>query len=149
MIAFADQWLSAGDDRNSNAKLYGRTAAAGKFLSAVGPPGSKAQLAGKFAEIVGHAGPQAEKVLGPTARKTAYRYRGTEKTPDTRAGREYGQGSSRASCHCRLPSRARRSATPSIGEARWSVDSAQQALRVRRRAVRPPGTSGSRVVARC
>jgi len=90
--AFADQWTSAGDDLHSNAKLYGRTKATGEFLSAVGPPGSKAQLAGKFAEIVGNAGPQAENVLGPTARKTAYRYRGTEKTPDRELVREYGVG---------------------------------------------------------
>ena len=39
-----------------------------------------------MAEIVGQYGPQAEQVIGPTARKTAYRYRGTETTPDARAG---------------------------------------------------------------
>ena len=94
---FADQWLNAGEgDRASNAKLYGRTAAAGQFLGQVGPPGSKVQLAGKFAQIVGNAGPQAEMVLGPTTRKTAYRYRGTEKTPERAMVRAYGQGVAQA-----------------------------------------------------
>ncbi len=94
---FAEQWLRAGEgDRASNAKLYGRTAAAGQFLSQVGPPGSKTQLAGKFAQIVGNAGPQAEMVLGPTTRKTAYRYRGTEKTPERAMVRAYGQGVAQA-----------------------------------------------------
>jgi hypothetical protein len=88
---FADQWTNAGEAQNSNKKLYDRTAAAGQFMYQVGPPGSKTQLAGKFAEIVGNAGPQAEMVIGPTARKTAYRYRGTEKTPDSELTSAYKQ----------------------------------------------------------
>jgi hypothetical protein len=88
---FTNQWLDAGDEKNTNARLYGRLASSGEFMSALGPPGSKTQLAGKFAQIVGQAGPQAEAVLGPTTRKTAYRYRGTEKTPDKQMTRAYSQ----------------------------------------------------------
>jgi len=91
--AFTRSWLESGkDDKASNAKLYGRLSATGDFLSTLGPEGSKTQMAGKFAQIIGNAGPQAEAVLGPTARKTAYRYRGTEKTPDRALVRAYGQG---------------------------------------------------------
>jgi hypothetical protein len=39
-------------------------------------------MAAKLAQVVGSHGAEAEQVIGPTARKTAYRYRGTEKTPD-------------------------------------------------------------------
>ena len=88
---FSEAWLKSGGQQNSNEKLYGRLASSGEFLSSVGPPGSKTQLAGKFASIVGSAGPQAEAVLGPTARKTAYRYRGTEKAPERRMVRAYAQ----------------------------------------------------------
>lgn len=101
---FAEQWLKAGEgDRASNARLYGRTAAAGQFLGQVGPPGSKTQLAGKVAQIVGQAGPQAEMVLGPTTRKTAYRYRGTEKTPERGMVRAYAQGVNQAKMYEAIP----------------------------------------------
>lgn len=41
-----------------------------------------AETYGKFAQFVGANGPQAEKVLGPYVQRAAYRYRGTETTPD-------------------------------------------------------------------
>jgi transcription initiation factor TFIIIB Brf1 subunit/transcription initiation factor TFIIB len=88
---FTNAWLSSGEAQNSNAKLYGRLAAGGSFLQGT-HLGPKTEMAGKFASIVGSAGPQAEMVIGPTARKTAYRYRGTEKTPERRMGRAYAQG---------------------------------------------------------
>jgi hypothetical protein len=87
---FAEKWTGAGDQKNSNAKLYGRLAASGDFLQATGL-GPKAQMAGKFASIVGNAGPEAERVLGPTTRKTAYRYRGTEKMPEKKMVSAYAQ----------------------------------------------------------
>lgn len=83
---FADQWTAAGtgegEGQLSNARLYGRVAAGSKFLANVAPAGSKLQMAGVFGEFVGTHGPQAEKVLGPHARASMYRYRGTEKKPD-------------------------------------------------------------------
>jgi hypothetical protein len=88
---WTDDWVKEGDGQNQNARLYQRTKTLGDVAGALGPPGSKVQLAGKMAEIVGQYGPQAENVLGPAARKTAYRYRGTEKTPDKRLVEMYGQ----------------------------------------------------------
>ena len=93
-MKWSDDWLKAGESApmSSNARLYGRTKALGDAAYEMGAPGSKIQLAGKMASIVGQYGPQAEAVLGPSARKTAYRYRGTERTPDKRLVREYAQG---------------------------------------------------------
>lgn len=87
---FAEAWLKPGDNRNSNERLYNRLAASGSLLSAVGGP--KTMMAGKLAQIVGSAGPEAEAVIGPTMRRTAYRYRGTEKTPDRNLVRAYDDG---------------------------------------------------------
>jgi hypothetical protein len=67
---------------SSNARLYGRVEAGSKFLGQIAPAGSKLHMAAAFGEFVGRQGPQAERVLGPSARKALYRYRGTEKTPD-------------------------------------------------------------------
>jgi len=90
---FATQWSQAGDvdTKAANARLYERTYAAGNLANQLGPPGSKVQLAGKMAEIVGEFGPEAEKVIGPSARRTAYRYRGTERAPDPTLVRVYAQ----------------------------------------------------------
>lgn len=84
---FADAWTAAGtgegENQLSNARLYGRVAAGSSFLANVAPAGSKLQMAGVFGEFIGTHGPQAEKVLGPHARASMYRYRGTEKKPDS------------------------------------------------------------------
>jgi hypothetical protein len=40
------------------------------------------QKAAAFAELVGTHGAEAEKIIGPYVRQSAYRYRGTEKSPD-------------------------------------------------------------------
>jgi hypothetical protein len=89
---FVDDWLQAGDPtgKATNQKLYNRMAGSGKFLQQVAPGSPKAQIAGQFAQIVGNHGPEAEAVLGPSARKTAYRYRGTEKTPEKQLVNAYG-----------------------------------------------------------
>ena len=83
MKPFADEWVTAGQgSNNTNQRLYQRTATGSKYLEMVAPQGSKLHMAAKFGQFVGSHGPEAEKVLGPTARRTMYRYRGTEKTPD-------------------------------------------------------------------
>jgi hypothetical protein len=91
--SFADDWTSAGVDNptSSNARLYGRVEAGSRFLGQVAPAGSKLQMAAAFGEFVGRQGPQAERVLGPRARTTLYRYRGTEKTPDKELTEPYNQ----------------------------------------------------------
>jgi hypothetical protein len=59
-------------------RLWSRLGAGAEVLRAV-PGGDKAA---QWASFVGSHGPDAEKVLGPYVRQAAYRYRGTEKTPD-------------------------------------------------------------------
>ena len=88
---FTGGWETAGNARESNSRLFNRLESSGSFLSDVAPKGSKAQIAGKFGQIVGQYGPEAEKVIGPTARKTGYRYRGTEKIPDEELVSVYGR----------------------------------------------------------
>lgn len=81
--AFADRWTNAsGDTQGTNDRTYRRIQAGSELLGQVTPTGSKAHTAAKFGEFVGQYGPEAEKVVGPQMRKTAYRYRGTERTPD-------------------------------------------------------------------
>lgn len=69
---------SSGNDR----RAYRQMAALGSATRALSDPGSDIHLAGAMASIVGRLGPEAEAVLGPGMRRTAYRYRGTERRPD-------------------------------------------------------------------
>ena len=80
----SQDWLGANDTapKMTNQALYNRTDLAGQYIGTVAPNNSKMAAAAKLAEVVGSHGAEAEAVIGPTARKTAYRYRGTEKTPD-------------------------------------------------------------------
>lgn len=87
---FSDDWMRE-DTYNSNVRTYGRIKAGSEYLGQVAPAGSKLQMATSFGEFVGNMGPEAERVMGPTARKTAYRYRGTEKTPDKALVSVYGR----------------------------------------------------------
>jgi hypothetical protein len=87
---FSDDWMRE-DQYNSNIRTYSRIKAGSDYLSRVAPAGSKMQLATEFGSFVGNMGPEAERVIGPTARKTAYRYRGTEKAPDPSLVGSYGR----------------------------------------------------------
>lgn len=81
--AFADRWTDASrDTTGTNARTYRRIQAGSELIAQVTPAGSKAHTAAKFGEFVGQYGPEAEKVVGPQMRRTAYRYRGTERKPD-------------------------------------------------------------------
>lgn len=78
---FQEQWNSRDDrDLGSNERTYRRIGAGAELLGHL--PSDKAKLAGLAGEFVGSYGPEAEKVVGPHMRRTAYRYRGTERTPD-------------------------------------------------------------------
>lgn len=59
-------------------RFFNQMTLGGDILASI--PG--AETYGKFAQFVGANGPQAEKVLGPYVQRAAYRYRGTETTPD-------------------------------------------------------------------
>lgn len=79
---FTERWTDAsGDTKGTNERTYRRIQAGSQLLGDVAP-GPKAQMASQFGQFVGQYGPEAEKVIGPKMRRTAYRYRGTERTPD-------------------------------------------------------------------
>ena len=59
---------------------YGRLRTLGQGLVASNDP--NLQPAGTVARLIGDIGPEAQKALEPGIRRTAYRYRGTERRPD-------------------------------------------------------------------
>lgn len=78
---FADKWHERGaNDDSTNAQTYRRIGAGARVVGMFGGPKTKA--AAQLGQLVGEHGPEAEKVVGPSLRRAAYRYRGTEKTPD-------------------------------------------------------------------
>lgn len=86
---FADQWHAAGNEQGSStASTYRRVEAGGRLLRdltdgpVMSPAQAKLNAAARFAEYAGQYGPEAEKVIGPGMRRTAYRYRGTERRID-------------------------------------------------------------------
>lgn len=90
--SFASEWNAAGaNDAVNNDQLYRRISSGSKFVQDVAPFGSKAAVAGRLGQFVGEHGSEAEQVFGPAARKTAYRYRGTEKKPDKHLVGLYGR----------------------------------------------------------
>ena len=80
--AFSDQWHRQGLDPSNNAQMYNRIEAGSRLLGAATQGNPKAQLAAQAGAWAGKFGPEAEKVIGPSLRRTAYRYRGTERRPD-------------------------------------------------------------------
>jgi hypothetical protein len=120
---FANDWYDAGseDPSASNAKLYGRVGAGSKYLGdiagATGNP--KLLAAAKVGQFVGDHGAEAEQVFGPAARKTAYRYRGTEKTPDKSLVSAYAQGIRQAKSYNaqeQRTTRGGRGVTPAVSQ---------------------------------
>ena len=82
---FANDWTSQpeGKTYNANEKLYGRVARGSGIVYDLAPPGSKLKIAARTAQFAGSHGPEAEQVFGPSARKTAYRYRGVTREPES------------------------------------------------------------------
>lgn len=81
-----DNAVSTSSDKDRRA--YRQVSAAGRGLQAVSTPGSAPHILGGIAQVAGELGPEAERVLGPGIRRTAYRYRGTERTPNAQLARE-------------------------------------------------------------
>lgn len=78
---FSQRWTARGDyDHSTNERTYRRVQAGAQLLSNV--PNKNVQAAAALADFAGQMGPEAEKVIGPAARRTAYRYRGTEREAD-------------------------------------------------------------------
>lgn len=85
MSDFSTAWNAVGNDpREPNAQAYNRIATAAGALERALPAGTpgKVRLAVAAGKWVGEHGPEAEKVMGPGARKASYRYRGIERKPD-------------------------------------------------------------------
>lgn len=82
---FQRQWTRAAHDTqgSSSAPTYRRVQAGGQALGAIGAAtgNSHVALAGAMGSFAGQYGPEAEKVIGPSVRRAAYRYRGVEKKP--------------------------------------------------------------------
>ena len=76
----ANDWYGASD--GVNRQSYNRMRLTGQALAGMSAPGSVAHTVGSIAELAGNLGPEAETVLGPGIRRTAYRYRGTERRPE-------------------------------------------------------------------
>lgn len=74
----------------NNERMWGRLRASSKFANeTIGDKlPTQAQYALQVGEWAGKYAPQAEKVIGPTARRSAYRYRGVEKQPNPTIQRE-------------------------------------------------------------
>ena len=101
---FADDWTAENAEPDSSTYgTFNRIAAGSTFLAGVAPAGSKTQMAAAFGSFVGSHGPEAEKVFGPPTRKLAYRYRGTEKEPDSELLRNYSQAVRGATERSNLP----------------------------------------------
>lgn len=81
---FANAWNEEGkNDFRTNEQFWRRMSAASDLAATMAAPLSpEAAMALKAGAWAGQLAPEAEKVIGPAARKSAYRYRGTEKKPD-------------------------------------------------------------------
>lgn len=81
-----DQTLNAqrwhGASNGTDRKGYRQLAMTGEALRRVSLPGTTQHTVGAMAQLSGELGPEAEKILGPGIRRTAYRFRGTERRPD-------------------------------------------------------------------
>lgn len=64
-------------DKSALSRVFGVLESGGRVLEGV----SGAERLGQAAHLIGVLGPQAEEVLGPYVKRSAYRYRGTETTP--------------------------------------------------------------------
>ena len=76
----AGDWYGRGEAPNRQS--YSRMRLTGEALAGASRPGSVVHTVGSVAQLAGNLGPEAEKVLGPGIRRTAYRYRGTERRPE-------------------------------------------------------------------
>lgn len=81
-----DHLRAYDETKNSDRPTYQRMKAAGGAINAIERGTGTGSQVGNALSVFGELGPEAERVLGPAIRRTAYRYRGTEIRPkkDTR-----------------------------------------------------------------
>lgn len=81
--SFSQQWNRQSTINGQNTRVYDRLNAASGLVDTLTPNASpKMKLAIGAGKWLGQYGPEAEKIIGPTARKSAYRYRGIERKPE-------------------------------------------------------------------
>jgi hypothetical protein len=85
-----DHALNSKQRGGTDGRGYAQMKLAGKGLLAAGAVTTQPHIAalGATAALVGELGPEAENVLGPAMKRTAYRYRGTERRPSPTLQRE-------------------------------------------------------------
>lgn len=76
-----DQALNANDRGGEGGRGYAQLKLAGRALTAASGGQPHAAALGMTAQLAGELGPEAERILGPSLKRTAYRYRGTERRP--------------------------------------------------------------------
>lgn len=81
-VAQAGQVRTGESGTTRNMRQLGAMSSAADAMGLGTYGGPKTQAALEAAKAVGEFGPQAEKYVGPSIRRLAYRYRGTERTPD-------------------------------------------------------------------
>ena len=94
LSTFSDKWTRTGVDgrnliANPSERAYRRLSASSEFLDSLLPEDSqrsglqrKLALAFGAGKWAGKYGTEIEQVIGPSVRRSSYRYRGTEKKPD-------------------------------------------------------------------
>jgi hypothetical protein len=89
----ARQTVEPNENFSAGARAFGRLERGSSLLQdSLGPAAPPhLQYALAVANHIGQLGPEAQKVLGPTADRMAYRYRGTERTTDPTLARAFGQ----------------------------------------------------------
>lgn len=87
---FETRWNKRSTGQSGATDAFHRINAAGQAATVVGAATNEPNIyaAGQAASLVGQFGPEAEKVVGPAVRRTAYRYRGTETKPESKEIKE-------------------------------------------------------------
>ena len=80
---FGQEWDAHANKHygDETGKSYARIGSASRALNLIAGNSPKAQVAAAVGHLVGAHGSEAEKVLGPHARKSAYKYRGVQRAP--------------------------------------------------------------------
>src|SRR5215831_660281 len=81
---FHDDWANYAGTKEygtDTGRAFKRIESGSKALKTIAQGSPKAQVAAAVGQYVGSYGPEAEKVIGPHARRAAYQYRGVERKP--------------------------------------------------------------------
>ena len=111
-----------GQTQGTDRQSYRRIGMTGSALAAATAPGTLPNAIGHLGALAGALGPEAEKVIGPGIRRTAYRYRGTERAPDEDLNRALFSANVMAEGLSGTASEQQRTALDNANAARGSAD---------------------------